>query len=368
MTKAEEADVADAPIEVRASGHVSRVLFGPMERLTELADKARTVILTDPIVRRYAPSAFPPERIVEVPRGEAAKSLACVESVYKRFLKLEVGRDWTILGIGGGSVSDLAGFAASTWLRGVDFAFAPTTVLAMVDASVGGKNGVDFQGFKNLGGTFNLPRFVLADLSVLASLPDADVAAGLVESVKHAVIEGPEHFARLERAIPPRRAGEAYRAPKDPRALVEVVRSSVELKARLASADIRETGERRKLNLGHTIGHAVETVTALPHGVCVAVGLACALRLAARSGGSEADVERVMNLLDRLGMPRSLEEARAAVGMESAEFRGAVARALSADKKRVGENVLFALSRAIGSVDIEPLELTEIEVFVREAP
>jgi len=348
----------------------SRILFAPTARLPDLADPGRTVVVTDGFVRRYVPTVFPADRIVEVPRGEAAKSLSCLESVYSRFLELGVRRDSIVLAVGGGSVSDLAGFAASTWMRGVDFGFAPTTVLSMVDASVGGKNGIDFGGYKNLVGSFRLPRFVLVDPSVLATLPAREAASGLVEAVKHALIEGPGHLDLLESAIPARRAGADFRMPRDPSVLTEVLARSIRVKARIAAADFRESGDRRKLNLGHTIGHAVEAVTGLPHGECVAVGLACALGLAVRRGGSEEAARRVLDLLGRLGVPASLEEARLAAPVLSdpAAFREAVARAVSADKKRAGGSVLFALPRAPGSVEIEPIEISEIEDFVREAP
>lgn len=365
----------------------SRILFSPAARLPDLAAPDRTVVVTDGLVRRHVPTAYPADRIVEVPRGEAAKSLSCLESVYRRFLELGLGRDGTVLAVGGGSVSDLAGFAASTWMRGLDFGFAPTTILSMVDASVGGKNGIDFGGRKNLVGSFRLPRFVLVDPSVLSTLPARQAAGGLVEAVKHAVIEGPEHLDLLERAIPARLAGAAFRLPSDPALLAEVLERSIRMKARIVESDFRESGERRKLNLGHTIGHAVEAVTGLPHGECVAAGLACALGLAARRGGCGEDARRILDLLGRLGVPRSLEEARMAAledaaaapdglgGPGSAEtladpaaFRNAVARALSADKKRSGSVVLFALPRAPGSVEIEPIGLAELEDFVREAP
>lgn len=379
----------------------SRILFSPAAVLPDLADPARTVLVTDALVRRHVPSEYPADRIVEVPRGEAAKSLSCLESVYRRFLELGLGRDGTVLAVGGGSVSDLAGFAASTWMRGVDFGFAPTTVLAMVDASVGGKNGIDFGGFKNLVGSFRLPRFVLVDPEVLSTLPARAAAAGLVEAVKHAVIEGPEHLALLESAIPARAEGAPFALSENAALLIEILSRSIRLKARIVESDFRESGERRKLNLGHTIGHAVEAVTGLPHGECVAAGLACALGLAARRGGSGEDARRILDLLGRLGVPRSLEEARtaaledaaaapdgagkapssggalpeppngpgaAAVLSDPAAFREAVARALSADKKRAGSVVFFALPRAPGSVEIEPIELAELEEYVREAP
>ena len=399
----------------------SRILFAPTARLADLADPGRTVVVTDGVVRRCVSSAYPAGRIVEVPRGEAAKNLACLEAVYRRFLELRVGRDWTVLALGGGSVSDLAGFAASTWLRGVDFGFAPTTVLAMVDASVGGKNGIDFGGYKNLVGSFRLPRFVLIDPAVLKTLPARQAASGLVEAVKHAVIEGSEHLNLLAASIPIRPAGIPFSLPSDPAVLAEILERSIRLKARIVAADFRESGDRRKLNLGHTAGHAVEAVTGLPHGECVAAGLAFALGLAVRRGGSEETTRRILDLLSRLGVPRSLEEARLAAlgerawrdrrvgsgtvysgteperasvsgGADSAAasgpaygqlradlgdpgvledpeaFRKAVARALGTDKKRDGGTVLFALPRDPGSVEIVPIELAELEAYVQEAP
>lgn len=368
----------------------SRIAFAALAALPDLADPVRTVVVTDCLVRRYVPPAYPADRIVEVPRGEAAKSLSCLESVYRRFLELGLGRDGTVLAVGGGSVSDLAGFAASTWLRGVDFGFAPTTVLSMVDASVGGKNGIDFGGRKNLVGSFRLPRFVLVDPSVLSTLPGREAAAGLVEAVKHAVIEGPGHLALLEAFLPARAEGAPFTLPGESALLAEVLERSIRLKTGIVESDFRESGDRRKLNLGHTIGHAVEAVTGLPHGECVAAGLACALGLASRRGGSGEGARRILDLLGRLGVPRSLEEARIAALSDSAErarpsgagtetgpaavladpaaFRDAVAGAMSADKKRAGRAVLFALPRAPGSVEIEPIELAEIEDYVREAP
>ncbi|HSV57015.1 MAG TPA: 3-dehydroquinate synthase family protein [Magnetospirillaceae bacterium] len=367
----------------------SRVLFSPILGLEGLADPGRTVVLTDSVVRRHVPREYPDGRIVEIPQGEAAKSMDCLAEVYARFLELGLGRGGTVLAVGGGSVSDLAGFAASTWMRGVDFGFAPTTVLAMVDASVGGKNGIDFGGYKNLVGTFRLPRFVLVDTSLLATLPAREAASGLVEAVKHAVIEGPDHMALLERAIPSRPEGVPFALPDDPEALAEVIARSVRLKAGIAAADFRDEGERRLLNLGHTAGHAVEAVTGLPHGECVAAGLSFALGLAVRRGGSVEGARRVLDLLGRLGVPKSLEEARlaasssyrcaAAAALKSsapdpavledpASFRAAAAGALRADKNRTGGTVSFALPLAPGSVEIIALGLEEIRAYMREAP
>ncbi len=343
----------------------STIRFAAVADLRASAEASTTVIVVDELTAAFIPPGFDPGRVALVERGEAAKSLESLGRLYGRFLELGVGRDWTVVGIGGGSVSDLAGFAASTWLRGVDFGFVPTTLLSMVDASVGGKNGIDFHGWKNLIGCFRQPRFVLVDPGLLAGLPDFDLACGLVEAIKHGVIDGEAHLSEIERAVDPRGA-------IDRDSLGPIIGRSIAFKSAVAGEDERETGDRRKLNLGHTIGHGIEATACLPHGACVAAGLAAALGLAAERGGKADDGRRIVALLRKLGMPVSLEEARKA-STESRElspavFRDAVALALDSDKKRLGQDVLFAMPLAIGDVRIEPVPLDAIRDYVRRAP
>jgi len=341
------------------------IRFGPAVGLGSLAEPATTVVVADALTSGLMPPGFDPGRVVIVERGESAKSLSSLEAVYARFLELGVERDWTVVGLGGGSVSDLAGLAASTWMRGVDFGFVPTTLLAMVDASVGGKNGVDFRGYKNLIGCFSQPRFVLVDTSLLDGLPDDELARGFVEAIKHGVIAGGEHYAAVGRAVD--RRGRIRRGE-----LGEVVRLSVELKSAFVEADALELGERRKLNLGHSFGHGVESVTGLPHGAAVAAGLATALRLAVELGGSSDDADEVIGLLERLGLPTGLEAARRSSvesrDLSPSSFREAVAEALGADKKLSGGLMRFALPLAIGNVEMRAIPLEELRAFARRAP
>jgi 3-dehydroquinate synthase len=346
-----------------ARGSVSRIAFGALSGLASAIDPAKAVVVTDRLIRSVYGESFPPCPVIEVERGEAAKSLASLEALYGRFLELGLGRDATVVAIGGGAISDLAGFAAATWLRGVDFGFVPTTLLAMVDASVGGKNGVDFRGVKNLVGSFSQPRFVRMDVSLLVTLPDVEFASGLAEVVKHAVIAGGSYFELVESSAGPRRPG--------PEALERIVAGSVEIKAGFATRDEREAGERRKLNLGHSVGHGVEAATGLPHGHSVAAGLGTACRLALRMGRlSVADCDRITRLLEACGLPSSIAAAAAlAAGVrDERELRSAIAAAIHADKKRVGADVLMALPEAIGSVVIEAVPLSDIQAFVMEAP
>ena len=366
--------------------------------LQALAAPERTVIVADSLTKGFIPAAFAACPVALVPRGEAAKTLAGLESLYSAFLDAGVDRDWTVVAIGGGSISDLAGFAASTWLRGIDFGFVPTTLLAMVDASIGGKNGVDFGGYKNLVGTINRPRFILCDTTVLESLPAEALSSGLAEMVKHAVIDSPSHFSALEAVC-------SSGLPR-PASLTDLIRKSAQLKTLIAGADEREKGQRMKLNLGHTIGHAVESLTGLPHGHCVAVGTVAAFRLAFRpairtairliatvdargSGDQESgtgnaggrDADRVQRLLAAIGLPVSLDQVRLAAGKadpaasalatalkDPAAFREALVGVLKADKKKRGRTILFALPLAIGRVEITSIDIDEVAACIREAP
>jgi 3-dehydroquinate synthase len=360
-----------------ADGSLSRVLFGPLASLPGLVDPAKSVVVTDPTINRIYGVSFPSCPVVEVPRGEAAKSLAELESLYGRFLELGLGRDATVVAIGGGTVSDLAGFAASTWQRGVDFGFAPTTLLAMVDASVGGKNGVDFRGLKNQVGTFRQPRFVLMDVGLLRTLPDIEFQSGMAEAVKHAVLAGGEYF-ELVASARPRRAADASNE-----VLERIVEGSARLKALVVGRDEREGGERRKLNLGHTVGHAIEAATGLPHGHSVAAGLGTVCRLSRRLGRMKvAEADRAVGLISACGLPSSIAEAallaaelgRApgdgspAVRQDGPDLRARIAAALTADKKRLGSDILVALPLGIGDVGIESIPVRELADFVMEAP
>jgi 3-dehydroquinate synthase len=349
-------------------GRVSRIAFGPLSGLAAELEIKRTVIVTDGLLRRVHGSEFPPCPVIEVERGEAAKSLAALETLYGRFLDLGLGRDSLVLAIGGGAISDLAGFAASTWLRGVGFGFAPTTLLAMVDASVGGKNGVDFRGLKNLVGTFSQPDFVRMDVSLLATLPDVEFASGMAEVVKHAVLAGGSYFELVEAAAR-RGAGEGRRP--SPAELEAIVSGSVELKALVVSRDEKESGERRKLNLGHSVGHGIEAATGLPHGHSVAAGLGTICRLAVRKGRMRAEeCDRITRLLGAWGLPSSISAATALAPArgDGSALRASIAAAIAADKKRRGADILVALPEALGSVSVEAMNLAELQAYVMEAP
>ena len=250
-------------------------------------------------------------RLVIVPRGERAKQPAALARLWSRLADLRLGRRDAIVALGGGSVGDLAGFAAATWLRGVDWIGVPTTLLAQVDSSVGGKTGIDLDAGKNLAGAFHQPALVIADPDTLRTLPARQRRAGLAEVVKVAFATDARLFRRLERDAARLRAG-------DPAATLAAIRAAVRAKARIVQADERERegGVRTALNFGHTLGHAIEAALGyrrLLHGEAVAIGMRAAARLSVRVARlPAAECVRLEALLDRLGLPRTMPPLRTA--------------------------------------------------------
>ena len=337
-------------LKVRAASGVCRVLVGEgLDRLGRHVPGGRAVVITDSNVERlYGPAIAAGEKIVLDP-GEGTKSLATVERIYGRLLDMGADRSTFVVAVGGGVVCDVAGFAASTYLRGLAFGFAATTLLAQVDAGIGGKNGVDFCGYKNLVGVFQQPRFVLCDPDVLRTLPPREVSNGLAEMVKTAAVGSAGLFKALERE-PDR----AIALERD--FTLRAVRASIRVKACLVEADEKEAGERRRLNFGHTLGHALESVAGLSHGEAVGAGMVFAARLSVGKGflaGRELD--RLIALLQKLGLPVAVPA--------SVE---AVLDAVRRDKKRQGDSVRFVFLEAIGRPLVREMPLVELESAVHD--
>lgn len=271
------------------------------------------------------------------PAGEWNKTRETWASLSDRMLAAHFGRDCAVIALGGGVVGDVAGFLAATYLRGVPHVQVPTSLLAMIDSSIGGKTGVDVPAGKNLLGAFHQPRLVAADLSLLGSLPPVQLSAGLAEAVKHGVIADAEYFTFLERDY-------AAILAKHGAALERVVRRSLEIKAAVVAEDEREAGRRAILNFGHTIGHAIEATAKYEalHGEAVAIGMVYEARLAETLGVAEAGTaERITRLLERFRLP--LERAHGAGAAELIE-------AMRGDKKVRGGEIRFALPARIGAM------------------
>jgi 3-dehydroquinate synthase len=287
--------------------------------------------------------------------GERSKSRDTWSRLTDELLRLGFGRDTGIVALGGGVAGDLAGFVAATYMRGVPYVQVPTTLLAMLDASVGGKTGVDTAEGKNLIGAFHPPAAVLADPLVLATLPERDYRAGLAEAVKHGLIADREYFEWMEREA-------QHLLARDAAALRHLVRRSVEIKAEVVSEDEREAGRRAVLNAGHTVAHALEQVTdyRVPHGEAVALGLVAEAALATGLGLATPEPgARVAGLLERLGLPTRLGEPMSADRLLAA---------MGTDKKNRGGAVRFALPRAVGAMGPGPDWTTEAgEAAIRDA-
>jgi len=362
-----------AEIRVKGRQGESLVKIGAIDAAAEFPQSdIATLLVTEPEVLRLHGGRLPSFPRILVARGEEAKSVEGLEALWSAFYEADLDRDARILAVGGGAVSDLAGFAASTWKRGITFEYLPTTLLAMVDAAVGGKTAIDFRGRKNLVGSFCQPRRVLCDVAFLDTLSDLEFASGMGEVIKHALLAGGEYLSLIEGL-----EGRRPRADSGPgrEALEAIVAGSIACKAAIVNRDEREEGDRRLLNLGHTIGHALESILEIPHGHAVAAGLASAIRLAERRGGCEPSLlPRIESLLRVWGLPSSVGEAigisrKAREGGPAADepwLRKTIASAVAADKKRSGDGIRFVLPHDPAAMEIIRIPLAELEAFVRE--
>jgi 3-dehydroquinate synthase len=330
------------------------------ELLPELPGAEVAFVVTDPAVADRVPalaSGLEPRRLravpLPVPAGEEAKTLDVYRAVVQQLAAREAHRDDLVVALGGGAVGDLAGFAASTYMRGMPLAQVPTTLTGQVDAAIGGKTAVNLPEGKNLVGTFHQPRLVLADVETLATLPERHLRSGLAEVAKVALTLDPELLERLERDPVPVVA-------RDPEALTWVVARCAAAKARVVAGDEREAGPRMVLNYGHTLGHAIERLEAYAgrtHGEAVAVGMEFAARLAVAHGLAAADlVGRTRRLLASLGLDP--DGALPSVG--------AIEQALRLDKKFRGV-VRFVLLAGVGRpVVVDDVPMTRVREVLLE--
>ncbi len=274
-----------------------------------------------------------------IPDGESAKNERQLMRVLRAMAQRGLQRDACLVTLGGGVVGDLGGLASALYMRGIDFIQVPTTLLAQVDASVGGKTAIDFQGVKNLVGAFHQPRAVLIDTAVLRTLPERTYRAGLAEVVKHGVILDANYFEWLERHV-----GDLRR--QDPQAVTQMIRRSCEIKASIVRMDEREAGLRACLNFGHTLGHSFEsllTSRGLQHGEAVAFGMVGASRISVDMGLCQAEVPfRIEALLREFGLLAPLPRLEP----------GRIVRLLSLDKKARAGKALFVLTRKMGAVSM----------------
>ena len=332
----------------------SIILIGEqLENLTNYLPEKKPIIITDTNVQKHWGHYFPPGAVISIGTGERIKNLDTVGSIYDQLLEMGADRSSFIVGIGGGIVCDVTGFVASTYMRGVRFGFVSTTLLSQVDASVGGKNGVNFGGYKNIAGVFKQPEFVICDQNLLQTLPPGEFQCGFAEIVKHGAIADEELFVYLEQNW-------ARALEHDPEVIEKVVHDSVIIKSTIVNRDATEQGERRKLNFGHTLGHAIEKALQIPHGEAVSAGMVLASKLSEKKENLPVDDSiRLVSLLEKFKLPVQLKFDRQQV-----------VEAIGKDKKREGERLNFVLLKKLGEAVvgeifiqdiIELLEDTQIE-------
>ena len=325
---------------------------GLLKKAGKLAGKSArgrlACIVTNPRVDRlyggscresFKKAGFSVATIV-IPDGERYKTLENIKKIYNGLIKNRFDRAAMIVALGGGVVGDMAGFAAATYMRGIDYIQIPTTLLAQVDSSVGGKTGVDYPGGKNIIGAFYQPKLVLADSSVISTLPEREYRCGIAEVIKYGIIRSASLFSYLEKSVQKIRVREA-------KSLREIVNRSCRIKARVVSQDEKESGVRAILNLGHTFGHAIETALnfqKLKHGEAVAIGLVQAARLSYTLGFvNSATVRRIKTLVSEFGLP---------TGLPRQLTPGDVLKGMRHDKKMISGKARFILFDKIGTAKI----------------
>ncbi|MBS1599870.1 MAG: 3-dehydroquinate synthase [Bacteroidetes bacterium] len=310
--------------------------------LEKLVDKSRSVIITDENLFASNQLKFSGWKTIVIKAGEQFKVQATVDEIINKLIQIETDRKSFLIGVGGGVVTDITGYVASVYMRGIRFGFVPSSILGMVDASVGGKNGIDVGVYKNLVGVINQPEFLLYDISLLKSLPEDEWVNGFAEIIKHACILDSKMFDELKK-----RKLSYYRNNKA--ALSKLIKRNVMIKSSVVQKDEFENGDRRLLNFGHTVGHAIENVYSLPHGRAISIGMVIAC-IVSEELGKFKGTKRVVDLLTRYQLPVKTE-------MDSRK----IVEILKMDKKKVHQSIKYVMLNKIGKgvVQTIPVDLLE---------
>jgi 3-dehydroquinate synthase len=313
-----------------------------ISHLKEIVDQKNAVIITDENVYGNHEKRFKNWNVIILKPGEEYKTQSTVDSIIEQLIGMEVDRKTTLIGVGGGVVTDITGYAASVYMRGIKFGFLPTTLLSLVDASIGGKNGIDVGVYKNLVGTIRQPSFILHDLVFLNSLPESEWVNGFAEIIKHACIKDAAMFRELET-----NSLKKYRGQKV--LVCKLIQRNAILKTKVVQQDEFEKGDRKLLNFGHTLGHALENQYDLSHGQAISIGMTYAAVISERIAGFK-DTNRVTNVLHQYGLPTF------------SEFdKQKVFKVLKMDKKRERKDIHYILLEKIGKGIIKTISLQQLE-------
>lgn len=328
-----------------AAGKSVVITGGQLEDLPSLLPASGLFIITDTNVRALYGDSFPAAEVLTIQPGEVSKTLMVAGDLCSKLLAAGADRSSFILGFGGGVVCDITGLVASVYMRGVRHAFVSTSLLSQVDASIGGKTGVNLGNYKNMIGTFKQPEFVLCDHSLLSTLPDIELLSGLGELIKHAVISDRILFFDISASL-------SRLFDRDPECLEELIYRAVKIKAGIVRRDPLEDGPRRVLNFGHTFGHVLETAYQIPHGIAVMEGMLIASELSVWKGELPYTEARLL---------KSTLESAGVTNLH--ELPENIIRLIQKDKKSEAESVNMVLLQSIGKAVIRRLQITELQDF-----
>ena len=336
-------------IVIKTNGSVSEILVGQKwESVHEMIPEEGVVIITDNNVNRIFGDRFPDFPVFSVKAGESSKQLEVIESLAERLIESGVDRSGFLLGIGGGVVCDITGFLASIYMRGIRCAYISSSLLSQVDASTGGKNGVNLGGIKNILGSFKQPEFVICDQTMLKTLPEDEYFSGLAELIKTALIGDKKLFEMIE-------SNQEGILKRDTELMSKLITRAVNFKATVVSEDERESGLRRILNFGHTYGHAIEAYKSFRHGYAVASGIELASRFSLSRGLITApEFERIIILLKSFKLLRRHDIPDDQMG-----------HLVMRDKKKTGSDVYFVFIERIGKAVADRIPVSDVIDFYR---
>jgi len=314
--------------------------------LEKLVGKDNAILITDEHLFAAHQKRFGGWNTIVINAGEQYKVQATVDSIVEQLIDLGADRKTVLVGVGGGVVTDITGYVAAIYMRGLSFGFVPTSILAMVDASIGGKNGIDVGVYKNMVGTIRQPQFLLYDYNLLKSLPKEEWVGGFAEIIKHAAIKDAALFRELEK-------NKLTTYQRDKALLAKLIRRNVAIKSAVVEKDEFEQGERRLLNFGHTLGHAIENVYELSHGQAISIGMVAASMISEEFTPFK-ETDRVIDVLKRYGLPTLAE-------FDPKE----VMEVLRRDKKKVKDTMNYVMLNKIGVGVVKAIPLVELEKLVQ---
>jgi len=336
-------------IKVHTESKISNIYIGEsIANLHTYITGKKTIIVTDSNIIKHYSNYFPKDvPVIEIGLGEKIKTLETLNYIMGKLIEFEADRTTFVLAIGGGIVCDISGFAASTYMRGIPFGFVSTSLLSQVDASVGGKNGVNYEGFKNMIGVFNQPEFVICDTKMLSTLEQDEFQSGFAEIIKAGAIKSPQLFNYCKEYS-------CAALGNNAEAITHLVYESVKIKADVVQADEREKGERRLLNFGHTFAHSIEKMTGMLHGYAVSIGIALASKVSYQLGMiTKEELSEIIDVLKAYRLPVTTE-----IPVEK------LFEAMKQDKKREGDSIHLVLLEKIGKAVTRKINYNELQNII----